>query len=155
MKFHIISKLLFQLVFLIIYGTANSQELVEYELIDISCLNLISNKTNQFVINSETEFKETQSIKINGTYGANCNSIPKIDFEKYTLIGFIIKTGGCSKPVFNFQITTKNKEYIVKCTATIDGMCRRLWTESFWVLTKKIPIDQMIKFERDNQQQKQ
>jgi hypothetical protein len=141
--------LLLFLTFLSFNGIAHSQDYVDYQLVNIDCINTIGLQKNQFVINSPAEYQKIRQIRMDGRkFGIDCKTLPRIDFNMYTLIGYIVHSGGCEQPTYNLEFTSEDDEYTLICYVSAEGVCRRMWTEFFWVVTKKITPNEAIKFKQ-------
>ncbi|MEQ8903899.1 hypothetical protein [Ekhidna sp.] len=124
-----------------------SQETIDYELIEITCLNLVDNQKDEYVINSRKEyFDQMKGLRSKNKECRN-QGFSSIDFNTHTLLGFIVKTGGCSEPEYNLKITSNRSEYNVKCEVSNTGACRRGWTKAFWVTVEKLDTKKPVEFE--------
>ena len=108
-------------------------EEIPFEEINLGC-HISGGST--YYINSLEEFKKLWKDH------ANCYAfdMPKIDFEKYSLIGYQTSSGGCEPPIFNQKILKDNftNVYEITIQVTEKGLCKALFQIYKWSLVPKI-----------------
>lgn len=136
------------------FGFIEAQEEQKIESVEMISVN-ISNSCSMFVVGWEGkvfEDKETFDKAIAGGK-LNCASetMPKIDFQKYTLIGVGATVGNCAAGQ-TFVVTVKKdvtkKIYLVETMSGL-GPCRGTSYMARWVLVPKLPIDYKIEFTKE------
>lgn len=73
---------------------------------------------------------------------------PNIDFDEYTLLGFVTSGSGCSR-TFRREVTKEKskKQYVYHITVRECGECEPFETRHNWVLVPKLPTVWEVKFE--------
>jgi hypothetical protein len=127
--------------------TGTTQVMVPFDSIEIKCLNLLSEIPNEIVINTDKEYSQLRKY-IHSYRDCGGYQLPKIDFRSKTLIGVMIRTGGCEEPTFLKEAFMENKKFVYRVTVTSYGICRRGFTSIQWILADK--TEDQIKFERKN-----
>lgn len=80
---------------------------------------------------------------------ANCidnNPIPKIDFKKYTLIGYGTNGSGCNPPDVQMKMHQYKHKLDVRVTVTMQGLCDGYFSGKKWYLIPRIPDDTPVTF---------
>lgn len=136
---------IFSLVFSLKGFCQQDVEQIPCEKIVIKCAQ--SQPKGHIIINSQLEYK-TQVL--NDSPHPDCPSytMPQIDFDKYTLLGAVIATGGCSEPKID-HVVTKNiitNEIVFNFSSEQQGICLMLWTYEIWCLIPKVADTSKITF---------
>jgi len=109
-------------------------------------LSCIVDQHNEYVINSEQEYRELLNHKISTPKCADFQ-LPPIDFSQYTLLGKYAYGGGCSvnleRRVYKDEA---NKRIIFSIRVIEKGPCDVLVGRMNWVLIPKIPSDYEVIF---------
>lgn len=109
---------------------------VSCEEISIKCTQI---KDGNYFINSQNEFEDKLQIKSTHPICVNYE-LPKIDFGKYSLLGFVASTGGCEEPTIKYFVTNNNLLNISEFNIEINeiGECLRNNIVTVWCLVPKI-----------------
>jgi hypothetical protein len=98
---------------------------------------------DQFVIRNNKDYHKyfTSNTKTD-CYNAD---LPEIDFDKYTLIGISVSTGGCQPPDCEYNYYKENSNSFMEITVVQIGLCKPLWNKYFWFLIPKLENKEDIK----------
>ncbi len=127
-----------------ILNDSNWIEMTDTFSVNIICIDYdIINNNDRYIIKSDIEYKNMYySIKSN--YQSCLNyQLPIIDFNKYTLLGYITK----NYPHDIKQTIYKNeyeKKYVYVVNVTITSFNKILITKTNWLLVPKIPSDYSV-----------
>jgi hypothetical protein len=124
---------------------ASLVERISCEKIDIGCLILGRETNGEHIIRNEFEY---QKLLKEGSTHSNCDSyqLPSIDFNKYTLIGYISSIAGCDFPQISYEIIKQNNQYSINIIAIQQGVCKRNNSIKVWCLIPKVDESSSIKF---------
>ncbi len=89
-----------------------------------------------WVINNEKEYQRIVGGKT------------EIDFSKYTLIGVVYSSAGCTKPNTSHSIyfLEKGNTYRYELNVQQNGNCKALFAGNIWCLIPKIPNEMKVDF---------
>ncbi|MBN1639465.1 MAG: hypothetical protein JW866_10885 [Ignavibacteriales bacterium] len=107
--------------------------------------NMYPNLTEQEILNKAIEIFYSDPWRA-GT--KDCEH-PKIDFNRYTLLGQSAHSEGCKRPDYKIEFRKSNfkNEYIFKITITRYGSCEMAILKNIWILVPKIPKGSIVRFE--------
>ena len=114
-------------------------EMIDYEEITLGCLILGRDIAGEHVINNNVDYQNLLLIASAPITDCANYELPKIDFTKYTLIGYISSIAGCQSPEVTKQITKINNNYR-------KGWCERLNHIVFWGLIPKVDNSANVQF---------
>jgi hypothetical protein len=123
------------LLFLFLVGGINTcaQTEVEFKDENIGCLHLAK---REIVVTSNEEYKEvTNSVSAH----PDCASYvwPTFDFEKQTLLGFLVNAKGCSEPAYSKSVSKLNGQVTFMIKVKENGMCKVNQQKMFWITILK------------------
>lgn len=121
------------------------EEKISCEKIDIGCLILGRETRGEHIIKNDIEYQ--QLIQSRSTH-SNCSDyqLPEIDFNKYTLIGYVSSIAGCDLPKISYEIIKQNNQYSINLTVIQHGMCERNNPIKTWCLIPRVEESSVIKF---------
>ncbi len=120
-------------------------EKIPCEEIDLGCFILGREIAGEHVINSNLEYQELlQNLSPHG----DCSNyeLPIIDFNSYTLIGYISSIAGCGPPQVTHEITKHNNEYRINIHILQKGLCLSNNPIKLWCLIPKLDENASHKF---------
>ncbi len=127
-----------------LFAQESNGEIIPCEEIRIMCS---QSKGGNYIIKSETEYHA--QIK-NRSPHPDCSSyeLPTIDFTKYTLLGIVTGTYGCSPPTVehNVYYTSFNNTYLFELKVKRHGDCLLNLSFEVWCLVPKIPDGSNVEF---------
>ncbi|MEQ8581651.1 MAG: hypothetical protein RIC30_18105 [Marinoscillum sp.] len=123
-----------------------AQQPVKYQKVSIDCLFLGNLRQKEFVINSDQEFYQITKLRTS-IPGIKCAGLPDIDFKKKTLVGYIVSVGSCPTPTFHMSFTQSESNYLLKVEVQTLGVCRRGYSELYWLVIDKVEDPESIHFE--------
>ncbi|MEN9445758.1 MAG: hypothetical protein RL728_270 [Bacteroidota bacterium] len=120
-------------------------ERISCEKIDIGCLILGRETNGEHIIRNEFEYQKLLNERSDHS---NCGNyeLPAIDFNRYTLIGYISSIEGCDFPQISFEIIKQNNQYSINLTIIQKGLCKRNNPVKVWYLIPKIDESSTINF---------
>lgn len=115
------------------------------EEINLGCIVLGGNISGKHVIQNNTEY---ESLLINRYRENDCSNyqLPNIDFDNYTLIGYVCSAGGCSPPIYSKKITQATSQYFINLEIIKQGHCKINHTVEIWCLIPKIQRKKDVQF---------
>lgn len=118
---------------------------INCEEIDIGCLILGRETTGEHIVKNNTEYQELIQFR---SPHSNCDNyqLPVVDFNKYTLIGYISSIAGCDSPQISHEIRKQNNQYMINITIIQQGVCKRNNPVKVWCLIPKVDESSAIKF---------
>ncbi len=92
-----------------------------------------------WVVRTEAEYRELFLHKLSVPACTQYVS-PPIDFNKKTLLGYVVSAGGCKPPGFRTEIlyNRSSKRYTFLVNATQHGLCKMLNATTLWFTIPKI-----------------
>ena len=131
---------LFSFNYLAVGQTSDTISLIPY---DMKCGKF---KDGSYVITNMTDFKLLRTEL--SDHSACLNYVdPTIDFEKYSLIGVVQSTGGCSPPELAFGGTDISGKIHIKADIAFLGGCFMLFHISKWFLIPRVVGKDDVEFE--------
>jgi hypothetical protein len=109
-------------------------------------------RSKGYVIRNDSEYRQLrEAIVINSISGCDTVSLPAIDFNKYTLLGYYLSRG-CTLEVDRQVVNdVPNKKYIYSLKIhNTTTLCRSLVISMNWVLVPKLPGDYTVDFVVNN-----
>ncbi len=125
--------------------TVHAQVEVPYDTTYVDCLYLANSNQREFVFNSEREFKFMETLRYDYQV-IDCRPLPKIDFTKKTLIGYLTFTEGCSTSGFHMTLTKSGSTYNLVVKVKSDPGCRMGFSENYWLVIDKMWPEDKIEF---------
>lgn len=121
------------------------EEKIACEGIAIGCLILGRETGGEHIINTDEEYQELMQSR---SPHSNCGdyNLPVIDFNQYTLIGYIYSIGGCKAPEISHEIRKQDNQYTIHITVIQHGMCFILNSIKMWCLIPKVQESSAIIF---------
>ncbi len=117
---------------------------MNYQRIQIPCFEV---PEDTYVINSQEELAKVFHKR---TWEAECKEapLPEIDFEFYTLLGFVRGSSGCYESKLRMAIRKNEAEKSILLSARINytGDCMMYTYYIRWCLVKKVPEDYEVNF---------
>ncbi len=117
---------------------------IPYETLDFSCFEV---DEGTYIINSQSEL---QAVFSKRNWKEECENIPlaEVDFEKYTILGFVRGSSGCSRSKLRMAIrkNKSKKEITLSGRIKYTGDCMMYVYYIRWCLIEKIPEDYQVKF---------
>lgn len=122
----------------------DNEDIICHE-IDFGCLIMGREIIGEHVIKSNEEYQELLSslVPISSCYNY---ILPDIDFNQYTLIGYISSESGCKPPIFSHSITKQNNQYFFNIDVNKQGRCKVNHTLKIWCLIPKIEETSVVTF---------
>jgi len=117
-----------------------SQSKIKYSEIQFECTAITP---DEYVINNNEDYYSKIKIHKN-IFDCKQYSLPKIDFEKYTLVGFIYLVKGCKEPEFSYNIKEDDNKIIITVNISTYGYCERANRVSSWYLIPKTQGNNII-----------
>lgn len=123
----------------------NSEEIIPCQEITLKCLVLGREISGEHIIKNNTEY---QKLILERSPHSNCGNyqLPVIDFNQYTLIGYVSSVAGCDFPEVTHEIKKTNNNYSVHINITQIGLCERNNPIEFWCLIPKISDNSLVEF---------
>lgn len=108
----------------------------------LKCSPYVSGKQ---IINNEAQyFKILTSAKNSNCYSY---SLPKVDFSKYSLLGYRTSVGGCKEPEVTYRILKTGEKVVMKVHVKILGICKPGNYVDVWCLIPKVKLDSNIEIQ--------
>lgn len=126
-----------------ISGTAQDTEQVPFTELKIGCYDF-RGKPNEYIIQTKVEFQRMKR-SLNSHPDCDLND-PEIDFQSYTLLGFITALEGCEVPEFKIEFQynkTNDLHTMVVNIIRVKEPCRMLMIKDHWILVPKIPSNKI------------
>ena len=99
----------------------------------------------ELVINNDKEYH--QNIRLNNIDNVCSDySIPEIDFNKFTLIGYSKSVAGCEIPTYSYEFIREENKIILKIQIVTQGSCLRANHIVFWCLIPKLSQNEKVIF---------
>lgn len=116
---------------------------VPFEEIEIDCF---KNIEREWIIRSEQELMKEKSL-----FSEDCRNyqFPEINFEKYTLLGYFVITGGCRFPDVEHHVFIQNRKLIFQRVVTQNGCCKPGIYAKGHILVPKMTNEIEIEFRED------
>lgn len=119
-------------------------EQIPYEDITINCT---QPDEGNYIINSDAEYKTKMQIR---SPHPQCVSyeLPKIDFNKYTLLGISTSTRVCVVKKIDHFVKQNNVDNNIEFNLNIiqEGDCKQRYPIAIWCLISKVSDTNKIKF---------
>lgn len=124
----------------------DNEEIIPCEEIKLKCLVLGREISGEHIVKNDTEY---QKLILERSPHSSCGNyqLPAIDFNQYTLIGYISSIAGCNFPELTHEIKKTNNNYFVNINITQIGLCERNNPITFWCLIPKINDSSLVEFE--------
>lgn len=119
-----------------------SEDVIPCEEIKLLCT---QSKEGEYVIKNDSEYQNL--LKIRSSH-PDCKSykLPEIDFNKYTLIGFVSSLGGCDTPEYFYNVTKDDNMYSFNISINQKGLCKSHHSIEIWCLIPKISDISTLKY---------
>lgn len=120
-------------------------EKVPCEKIEIGCLVFEKNILGQHVITNNEDYRQILEPR---SPHPDCGSyqLPDIDFNQYTLIGYISSVAGCDFPKISYEAIRNNNQYSINIEIIQRGFCMRNNPVKVWCLIPKIDENSDVNF---------
>ena len=121
----------------LIENNTQDQDVIEFVPIDVNCIWKLKEGMNGVVIRSREEYEYVFSTS---KHNSECvfEDLPDIDFERYTLFGFVSYTGGCDKPEIDYEFRRSSSVKIdFNLSIQEIGTCRVRRILTIWCLLPK------------------
>ncbi len=122
---------------------ASVDETISCEEIILMCA---QTKGGEYIIKNNAEYQELLRVR---SSHPNCSGydLPTIDFNQYTLIGYLSPASGCITPTINHEvIKTSQGNYVIDIIITEYGGCKPNWDVGFWCLIPKLENNTFVEF---------
>ncbi len=99
----------------------------------------------EHVIRNNTDYQKL--IQYKNPY-SDCDNyqLPAIDFNDYTLIGYVSGIAGCDFPKVNHNVIKTNNNYLINVEIQQIGQCKRNNPIKIWCLIPKVEESASVKF---------
>ncbi|PKP44945.1 MAG: hypothetical protein CVT95_09965 [Bacteroidetes bacterium HGW-Bacteroidetes-12] len=99
----------------------------------------------EHIIRNNTDYQKL--IQHKNPY-SDCGNyqLPVIDFNNYTLIGYVGGVAGCDFPKVTHKVTKINNNYVVNVEIQQIGLCERNNSITIWCLIPKVEENASVKF---------
>lgn len=113
--------------------------------IDLGCLILGREISGEHIIKNNTEYQELLEF-LSPHVDCGNYQLPIIDFNSYTMVGYISSVSGCSSPQFSYKIVKYNSEYTININIVQHGFCKINNLIVLWCLIPKVNNNISSKF---------
>lgn len=124
---------------------AQLSELVTCEEVKLGCLILGRGIIGKHIIQNDIEYQKLQEHRT-PTSECDNHTPPIIDFNSYTLLGYVAGIAGCGTPQVSHEIIEDNNEYNFNINIIQDGRCKRNNTIVIWCKIPKTDSNSTYKF---------
>jgi hypothetical protein len=121
------------------------REEIPCEDIEIGCLILGRDLGGEHIIRNNTEYQKLMDFP-SPHHDCGNYQLPLIDFNKYTLLGYVSGTGGCAAPIISHTVRKQNNNRIIDIFITQQGGCKMLNSFTVWCLIPKIDENSNVNF---------
>lgn len=123
----------------------DNEEIISCEEINLGCMVLGRETQGEHVIKNNTEYQKLIQQK---SPHSDCSNyqLPSIDFNDYTLIGYVSGIAGCDFPKVNHNVIKTNNNYLINIEIQQIGQCKRNNIIKIWCLIPKVEESASVKF---------